>query len=78
MEMKTPEEKLEQLQQSLVEQRWEIQDSMDDVSTGIMHLRRDIQLALIQIKEKMTICLAVILFAIFILVKILAFVLRRP
>ena len=64
MDMKTPEEKLDLLQQSLVEQAWEIQDSMDDVSMRILDMRREVQLALIQIKERMTIYLAVILFAI--------------
>jgi hypothetical protein len=49
MEMKTSEEKIDLLQKSLVEQGWEIQDSVDDVGMRIMHLRRDIQLALIQI-----------------------------
>jgi hypothetical protein len=42
-----------------------------------LDLRRDIRLALIQIKEKMAIYLAVILFAMIILVKALAFALRQ-
>lgn len=78
MEMKTPEEKIELLQKSLVQQGWEIQNSVDNVSMNILDLRREVQLALIQIKEKMTIYLAVILFAMFILVKALAFALQRP
>ena len=78
MEMKTPEEKLELLQQSLVEHRWEIQDSMDDIDMHTLDLKREVQLALIQIKEKMTIYLAVILFAMVILVKALSFALRQP
>ena len=78
MDMKALEEKIELLQKCLMEQRWEIQDSMDDVSMGIMHLRRETQLALIRIKEKMTIYLAVILFVVVILAKALAFALRQP
>ncbi len=78
MEMKTLEEKLAQLQQSLAEQGWEIQDSMNDVSMRVMALRREVQLALIQIKERMTIYRAVILFAMVVLVKALAFALRQP
>ena len=50
---------------------------MDDIGTRIIDLRREIQLALIQIKEKMAIYLAVILFAMVILVKALAFALQR-
>lgn len=76
MDMKTPGEKIDLLQKSLVEQGWEIQDSVDDVNVRILDLRREIQLALIQIKEKMTICLAVILLAMVILVKALAFALK--
>ena len=76
--MKTLEEKLAQLQQSLAEQGWEIQDSMNDVSMRVMALRREVQLALIQIKERMTIYRAVILFAMVVLVKALAFALRQP
>ncbi len=78
MEMKTPEEKIELLQKSLVEHRCELQDSVDDISTGIMDLRREVQLALIRIKEKMGAYLAVILFVMFILVKALAFALQQP
>ncbi|MGD0229015.1 MAG: hypothetical protein ABSC19_01495 [Syntrophorhabdales bacterium] len=78
MEMKTQEEKLKLLQQSLVKQGWELQDSVDDVRLRILDLRREVQLAFIQIKEKMTIYLAVILFAMVILVKALAFALRQP
>jgi hypothetical protein len=44
----------------------------------ILDLKREVQLALIQIKEKMMIYLAVILFALVILVKALAFALRQP
>ncbi len=44
----------------------------------IMDTRREIQLALIQIKEKMAIYLAVILFVMVILVKALAFALQQP
>lgn len=76
--MKTQEEKLKLLQQSLVKQGWELQDSVDDVRLRILDLRREVQLAFIQIKEKMTIYLAVILFAMVILVKALAFALRQP
>jgi DNA polymerase III delta prime subunit len=76
--MKTPEEKIEPLHQFLVEQGWELQDSVDDVAMRIMDMRREIQLAFIRIKEKMTIYLAVILFAMVILVKALAFALRNP
>jgi hypothetical protein len=78
MEMKTPEEKIELLKKSLAEQRWELQDSVDDIGAHIIDLRREIQLALIQIKEKMTIYLAVILLAMVILTKALAFALRQP
>ncbi len=78
MDAKSPEEKIELLQKSLVEHGWELQDSTDDVSMRILDLRRVVQLALIQIKEKMTIYLAIILFAMVILVKALAFVLRQP
>ena len=77
MEMKTLEEKIELLQKSFVERGWEIHDSTDDIAMRIMDTRREIQLALIQIKEKMAIYLAVILFAMVILVKALAFVLRQ-
>jgi hypothetical protein len=51
---------------------------MNDIGMRITDLRREVQLALIQIKEKMTIYLAVILFAMVILVKALAFALRQP
>ena len=78
MEMKTLEEKLELLQKSLVERGWEIQDSVDDVGVRITDLRREIRLALIQIKEKMGIYLVIILFVVVILVKALAFALRQP
>jgi hypothetical protein len=78
MEMKTREEKIELLQKSLVEQGWKIQDSMDNISMRTTDLRRDIQLALMEIKEKMMIYLAIVLFAMVILVKALAFALRRP
>lgn len=78
MEMKAPEEKIELLQKSLVEHRWEIGNSLDDVCTRIIDLRRDIQLALIQIKGKMTIYLAIILFVMVILTKALAFAIRQP
>jgi hypothetical protein len=78
MEMKPSEENTGLLHQSLVEQGWEIQDSVDDVAMRIMDMRREVQLALIQIKEKMTIYLAVILFAVVILVKALAFALQQP
>jgi len=77
MDMKTSGERIELLQKSLVERGWEIQGSMDDLSTRIMDLRREIQLALIQIKEKMTIYLAVILLALVILIKALAFALQQ-
>ncbi len=77
MEMRTAEEKIELLQKYLVEQGWEIQGSMDNVSMRILDLRRDVQLALVQIKEKMTIYLAVILFAMAILIKALAFALQQ-
>ena len=76
--MKTPEEKLELLQKTLVEQGWELQDSVDNIGVRIADLRREIGLALIQIKEKTTIYLAVILFAIVILIKVLAFALLKP
>jgi hypothetical protein len=66
------------LQKSFVERGWDIQDSVDEVGTRIIDLRREIQLALIQIKEKMTMYLAIILFAIVILVKALAFALQQP
>jgi len=75
--MKTLEEKIELLQKSLIEERWETQDSMEDAGMRILGLRREIQLALIQIKEKMTIYLAVILFAVVILIKALAHALQR-
>ncbi len=78
MEMKPSEGKIEQLPQSVVEQRWELQDSVDDVAMRIMDLRRETQLALIQIKEKMAIYLAIILFAMIILVKVLTFALQQP
>lgn len=78
MEMKTTEEKIELLQKPLVEQGWEFRDSMDDIDMNILDLRREIQLAVTQIKEKMTIYLAVILFAMVVLVKVLAFALRQP
>ena len=77
MEMKTPEEKIELLHQFLVEQGWELQDSVDDIGVRVTNLKREIGLALIQIKEKMTIYLAVILFVMVILVKALAFALRQ-
>ena len=38
MEMKTPEEKIELLQKSLVERGWELQDSVDDVGMRITGL----------------------------------------
>ncbi len=78
MDAKSPEEKIELPQKSLVEHGWELQDSVDDVSTRIMYLRLEVQLALIQIKEKMTIYLAVILFAIILFAKALASVLQQP
>jgi len=78
MEMKTPEEKLELLQKTLVEQGWELQDSVDNIGVRIADLRREIGLAQIHIKEKITIYLAVILFALVILVKALAFALHQP
>jgi hypothetical protein len=78
MEMKTIEEKIEFLQKSFVERGWEIHDSADDIAMRITDMRREIQLALIQIKEKMTVYLAVILFAMVILVKALAFALQQP
>ncbi len=77
MGMKTLEEKIELLQKSLIEERWETQDSMEDAGMRIMDLRREMQLALIQIKEKMTIYLAVILLVMVILVKVLSFALRK-
>ena len=77
MEMKTLDEKIDLLQKSLTEQRWETQDSMKDAGMRILDLRREVQLALIQIKEKMTIYLAVILLAMVILVKALSFALRQ-
>ena len=78
MDMKTSEKKIELLQKSLVEQGWETQDSMDDVSMRILDLRREIQLALIQIKEKMTIYLVIVLLAMVILVRALVFSLKQP
>ena len=78
MEVKTPEEKLDLLQRTLAEQGCEVQDSMDDVSMRMTDLRREIGLALIQIKGKMTIYLAIILFAMVILAKALAYALRQP
>ncbi len=78
MDAKSPEEKIELPQKFLVEHGWELQDSVDDVSTRIMYLRLEVQLALIQIKEKMTIYLAVILFAIILFAKALASVLQQP
>jgi len=70
--MKTTEEKLDLLQKSLVERGWEIQSSVDEIGARITDLRREIGLALIRIKGKMTIYLAIILFAMVILVKALA------
>jgi hypothetical protein len=78
MEMKAPEEKIELLQKTLVEQGWELQDYVDSIETHILDLRREVQLALIQIKEKMMIYLAIILFAAIILVKAPSCALRRP
>ena len=78
MDMKTCEEKIELLQKSVVEHGWETQDSVDALGTRVIDLKRDIQLALIQIREKMTIYLAVILFAMVILVKALAHALHQP
>ena len=78
MDMKTPEEKLDLLQKSLVEQGWELQGSVADIGAGITDLKREIGLAFIQIKAKMTIYLAIILFAMVILVKALAYALQRP
>jgi hypothetical protein len=60
-----------------VERGWEVEDSVDDISMRILDFRREVQLALIQIKEKMTIYLAVILFAMVILIKALAITLQR-
>ncbi len=78
MDMKTCEEKIELLQKSLVEGGWETQDSVETLGTRVIDLRRDIQLALIQIKERMAIYLAVILLTMVILVKALAFALQQP
>ena len=78
MEMKTCEKKIVLLQKSLVERGWETQDSVNALGTRVIDLRRDIQLALIQIKERMAIYLAVVLFAMVILVKALAFALQQP
>ncbi len=76
MKMKTPEENIDLLQKAFVEQGWALQDSVDDIRVRITDLKRETGLALIQIKEKMAIYLAVILFVIIILVKTLAFALR--
>ena len=76
MKMKTPEENIDLLQKAFVEQGWELQDSVDDIRLRITDLKRETGLALIQIKEKMAIYLAVILFVMIILVKALAFALR--
>ncbi len=76
--MKTCEEKIELLRKSLVERGWETQDSVDALDARIIDLRKDIQLVLIQIKEKMAIYLAVILFAMVILIKALAHALHQP
>ncbi len=78
MDMKTCEEKIELLRKSLVERGWETQDSVDALDARIIDLRKDIQLVLIQIKEKMAIYLAVILFAMVILIKALAHALHQP
>jgi preprotein translocase subunit Sec61beta len=48
------------------------------LACGILDLSREIQLALIQIKEKMAIYVAVILFAMVILIKALAHALQQP
>ena len=60
-----------------MEQGWELQDSLGGIGVRITDLKRDIQLPLIQIKEKMAIYLAVILFVMIILVKALAFSLQH-
>jgi len=38
MEMKTPEEKLDLFQKTLVERGWELQDSVDDIGVRITNL----------------------------------------
>jgi hypothetical protein len=76
MKMKTPEENIDLLQKAFVEQGWALQNSVDDIRVRITDLKRETGLALIQIKEKMAIYLAVILFIVIILVKTLAFALR--
>jgi hypothetical protein len=73
----SPGEKVDLLQRTLVEQGWELQDSLGGIGVRITDLKRDIQLPLIQIKEKMAIYLAVILFVMIILVKALAFSLQH-
>ncbi len=55
MDVKTSEDKVDLLQKSLVEQRWELQDSIADIGSRMTDLRLEIQLAHLRIKEKMAI-----------------------
>ena len=76
MDVKTSEDKVDLLQKSLVEQRWELQDFISDISNRMTDLRLEIQLTHLRIKEKMAIYFAVTLFVMVILIKALAVALR--
>ncbi|OPY69238.1 MAG: hypothetical protein A4E57_01326 [Syntrophorhabdaceae bacterium PtaU1.Bin034] len=66
----------ELLQQVLVEHRWEFQDSTKDINTSIIELRREVQLALMEIKGKMTIYLVIFPLAMVVLARVLVLALR--
>jgi hypothetical protein len=70
--MKTSEDKVDLLQKSFVEQRWELQDSIAEIGSRMTDLRLEIQLTHLRIKEKMAIYFVVTLFVMFILIKALA------
>ena len=76
--MKISEDKLDLLQKSFVEQRWELQDSIAEIGGRMTDLRLEIQLAHLGIKEKMAICFAITLFVMVILIRALAVALQQP
>lgn len=78
MDVKASDDKVDLLQKSLVEQRWELQDSIADIGSRITDFRLEIQLAQLRIKEKMAIYFAIMLFVMVILLKVLAVALRSP
>lgn len=77
MDVKTSEEKVDLLQKSLVEQRWELQGSITEIGSRMTDFKLEIQLAHLRIKQKMAIYFAVTLFVMVILIKALAVALQE-